>query len=142
MLCIVLQSQLVRPMFKSERPRKYWIKIPFLAVMMLLILCLDTNGENGYQGLPPGEGIELVLANCTACHSTDIIQKNHMSREAWDKTITWMQQKQGLWELGKVNRKIILDYLAKAQGISDNKDKPVRKKTNPMFEFDYRANPL
>ena len=65
-----------------------------------------------------------------------------MSREAWDKTITWMQQKQGLWELDRNDRKIILDYLAKAQGISSNKDKSVRKQTNPMYEFDYRANPL
>ena len=62
-----------------------------------------------------------------------------MSREAWDKTITWMQEEQGLWELGK-DRKIILDYLSKAQGI----EKKIVGGTegNPMYEFDYRANPL
>ena len=39
-----------------------------------------------------------------------------MSRKAWDKTITWMQKEQGLWELNKEVRKIILDYLSKTQG--------------------------
>ncbi len=128
-------------MIKLNRFKKYLVKIPFLAVMMVLTSGLDSHGESGYQGLPPGDGVDLVLENCTACHSTEIIRENHMSRKAWDKTITWMQEKQGLWELGE-DRKIILDYLAKTQGISTNKDKPVRKQTNPMYEFDYRANPL
>ena len=129
-------------MIKSNRPMKIWVKIPLLVVMMLLTSDLEGKEESYYQGLPPGEGFDLVLENCTACHSTDIIRENYMSRQAWDKTITWMQQKQGLWELGETNRKIILDYLAKTQGISTNKDKPVRKQTNPMYEFDYRANPF
>ena len=128
-------------MIQSDRPIKIWVKIPLLAVMMLLTSDLEGKEERDYQGLTPGEGIDLVLENCTACHSADIIRKNHMNREAWDTTISWMQEKQGLWELGK-NRKIILDYLAKAQGISTKKDKPVRKETNQIYEFDYRANPL
>ena len=129
-------------MIKSDRSGKDWIKSTLLAMVILLTSDLSAKEKRNYQGLPPGEGVDLVLENCTACHSTDIIQKNHMSREAWDKTITWMQKKQGLWELGKNNRKIILDYLAKAQGVSNNKNKPVRKQTNRMYEFDYRANPL
>ncbi len=103
---------------------------------------LEAQEEIDYQGLPPGEGIELVLENCTVCHSTDIILQNHMSREAWDKTITWMQKKQGLWELGKKDRKTILDYLSKAQGRIINKAKPNGTKGNLMYEFDYRPNPL
>ena len=137
-----MQSRLIRSMIKWDQFRKYWVKIPFIAMMMVLTSDLDAKEKRRYQGLPPGEGVELVLENCTACHSTDIIQKNYMSREAWDKTITWMQQKQGLWELDRNDRKIILDYLAKAQGISTKKDKPVRKKTNQIYEFDYRTNPL
>ena len=126
-------------MIQSDRPIKIWVKIPLLAVMMLLTSDLEGKEERDYQGLPPGEGIDLVLENCTACHSIDIIRKNHMSREAWDKTITWMQEKQGLWKLGK-DRKIILDYLSKAQGVEKNKESG--REGNPMYEFDYRANPL
>ena len=128
-------------MIKLDRYIKIWVRSSLLAVMMLLASDLGAKEERDYQGLPPFEGIKLVLENCTACHSTGIIRENHMSREGWDKTITWMQEKQGLWKLGK-DRKIILDYLAKAQGVSSNKDKPLRKQTNPMYEFDYRANPL
>ena len=126
-------------MIQSDRPIKIWVKIPLLVVMMFLTSDLEGKEERDYQGLPPGEGIDLVLENCTACHSADIIRKNHMNREAWDKTITWMQEKQGLWKLGK-DRKIILDYLSKTQGLE--KSKTGRREGNPMYEFDYRANPF
>tara|TARA_B100000686_G_C16708881_1_gene927939 strand:- start:157 stop:546 length:390 start_codon:yes stop_codon:yes gene_type:complete len=129
-------------MIKSDWSGKDCIKFTLLAVVMLLASDLSAKEKRNHQGLPAGDGIDLVLDNCTACHSTDIIRKNHMSREAWDKTITLMQQKQGLWELGKVNRKKILDYLENSQGISSSKDKPDTKQNNQMYEFDYRANPL
>ena len=126
-------------MIQSDRPIKIWVKIPLLAVMMLLASDLEAKEERDYQGLPPGEGIDLVLENCTACHSTDIIRENHMNREAWDKTITWMQEMLGLWELGK-DRIIILDYLSKAQG--EEKNKAGGMEGNLMYEFNYPANPL
>ena len=121
----------------------------FLALIILvLVFFLRSNAvakeKNKHQGLSPVSGVELVVKNCTVCHSADIILENHMSRKAWDKTITWMQKEQGLWELNKEVRKIILDYLAKTQGISTKKvlRGPIRKNRNEMYEFDYRANPL
>ena len=126
-------------MIKSDRFGKDWIKFTLLAVVMLLASDLSGKEKRNYQGLPADDGVDLVLENCTACHSTEIIRENHMSREAWDKTITWMQEKQGLWELGK-DRKIILDYLSKAQGVE--KSKAGGREGNPMYEFDYRANPF
>lgn len=102
---------------------------------------LAAQEQIDYQGLAPGEGVELVLENCTVCHSADIILQNHMSRVAWDKTLTWMQKEQGLWELDKKDRNIILDYLSKTQGMGNYKDEPIRR-SNPMYEFDYRPNPL
>lgn len=126
-------------MVRSKLPGKLRVKFILLAGLMLLASDLAAKEEMDYQGLPPGAGVDLVLENCTACHSTDIIRKNHMSREAWDKTITWMQEKQGLWELGK-DRQIILDYLSNAQGVEKNK--AVGRRNNPMYEFDYKPNPL
>ena len=121
----------------------------FLALIILVLaFFLRSNvvakEKNNYQGLSPVSGVELVVKNCTVCHSADIILENHMSRTAWDKTITWMQKEQGLWELNKEVRKIILDYLSKTQGITNNKfsGRAIRKKSNQMYEFDYRANPL
>ena len=122
----------------------YFFALTILALVFLLTSNAVAKEKNNYQGLPPVSGVELVIKNCTVCHSADIILANHMSRKAWDKTITWMQKEQGLWELNKEVRKIILDYLSKTQGISTNKvlRGPIRKNNNQMYEFDYRANPL
>ena len=124
--------------------RNYFFALTILALVFLLTSNSVAKEKNNYQGLPPVSGVELVIKNCTVCHSADIILENHMSRKAWDKTITWMQKEQGLWELNKEVRKIILDYLSKTQGISNNKvlRGPIRKNRNQMYEFDYRANPL
>ena len=123
-------------------------KLFFALTILVLAFFLRSSAvakeKNKHQGLSPVSGVELVVKNCTVCHSADIILENHMSRKAWDKTITWMQKEQGLWELNKEVRKIILDYLAKTQGISTKKvlRGPIRKNRNQMYEFDYRANPL
>ena len=47
-------------------------------------------------------------------------------------------------KLKKQDQKIILDYLSKYQGIDGDSmsSKTVRKKNNPMYDFDYRPNPL
>jgi hypothetical protein len=97
--------------------------------------------EDMQQGLPSGPGVDLVLGNCTICHSTSIILQNHMGREAWDKTITWMQKEQGMWELEAGDRRAILEYLSKHQGINQKMNQNSKRK-NLMYEFNYSANPL
>ena len=62
-------------------------------------------------GLVAAEGLKAVIQNCTGCHSSKLIIQNRMSRESWATTINWMQQTQGLWDLGE-NTQPILDYLA------------------------------
>ena len=133
-------------MFKFHRlvGENYFSALTILALVFLLTSNSVAKEKNNYQGLPPVLGVELVIKNCTVCHSADIILENHMSRKAWDKTITWMQKEQGLWELNREVRKIILDYLSKTQGININKAarESNRKNSNQMYEFDYRPNPL
>jgi len=133
-------------MFKFHRlvGENYFSALTILALVFLLTSNSVAKEKNNYQGLPPVSGVELVIKNCTVCHSADIILENHMSRKAWDKTITWMQKEQGLWELNREVRKIILDYLSKTQGININKAarESNRKNSNQMYEFDYRPNPL
>jgi len=53
-----------------------------------------------------------------------------------------MQKVQGMWELDESDRETILSYLSKTQGIGINHAEPNVKKSNPMYEFDYRPNPL
>jgi len=122
----------------------YFFNLTILVPVFFLTLNAVAKENNNYQGLSPVPGVELVIKNCTGCHSAEIILENYMSRKAWDKTITWMQKEQGLWELNKEVREIILDYLSKTQGISAEKvlRESIRKNRNQMYEFQYRANPL
>ncbi|WP_339922816.1 hypothetical protein [uncultured Cyclobacterium sp.] len=76
---------------------------------------LDTEIENGIHmptGLIADEGLNLVIANCTACHSAKLVTQNHADRAGWEKMIRWMQSSQNLWELG-TQEDLILDYLSK-----------------------------
>ena len=63
-------------------------------------------------GLIISEHLDLVIANCTGCHSSKLITQFHTDRQGWLEKIRWMQQKQKLWDLGEAEPKI-LDYLAK-----------------------------
>ena len=64
-------------------------------------------------GLIQEDGWQLVQANCTACHTTQIIMQNSGSREVWKSRIVWMQETQGLWPLDAATENGILDYLEK-----------------------------
>lgn len=63
-------------------------------------------------GLADDPNIQIIVANCTACHSAKLVTQNRATREGWKSMIRWMQKTQNLWELGK-NEDLILDYLAK-----------------------------
>jgi len=69
------------------------------------------DGKDAATGLVAGEGLELVKGNCTVCHSSALILQNRFTREGWHSKIVWMQETQGLWDLGD-NESKILDYLA------------------------------
>ena len=71
---------------------------------------LIVDGIHVRTGLVEGEGLEEVVTNCTTCHSSKLIIQNRMDKEQWNATIRWMQETQGLWDLGE-NQKIIVDYL-------------------------------
>ncbi len=70
------------------------------------------NGIHVQTGLVYAEGFDLVRGTCTSCHSAQLITQNRATREGWLQMIRWMQQTQGLWDLG-VNESQILDYLSK-----------------------------
>lgn len=68
------------------------------------------DGIHVSTGLVAGEGLSKVVQHCTACHSSKLIIQNRMTKEQWNATIRWMQESQGLWDLGD-DQKIIVDYL-------------------------------
>jgi hypothetical protein len=73
---------------------------------------LVKNGIHVQTGLVYAEGFEEVRAICTSCHSAKMVTQNRATREGWIQMIRWMQETQGLWQLGPAEPKI-LDYLAK-----------------------------
>ncbi len=120
------------------------LRVTRLCIGMMVILAVGRVpvgfAEETPTRLKPGEGRELVLGTCTACHSEALVLKNHMTRKRWDETITWMQEKQGLWELSKADRRTILDYLAKHQGVSATGDG--RQAGPSLYKHHYPPNPL
>jgi hypothetical protein len=91
------------------------------------------------MGLVAAPGRDQVLAHCVACHATALITQNHMSRERWDATLTWMQETQGLWEIPSPDRAAILDYLAATQGVGAGSG---AAEDSPWAAPLYRPNPL
>lgn len=104
---IIYQDNRLADVFKPRPPR---------TETTTLIIPEPTNGiRNGVDmrtGLIADDGWEMVRANCTACHSAKLITQNRQTRDGWKEVIAWMQETQGLWDLGK-NEDPILDYLAK-----------------------------
>ncbi len=68
------------------------------------------NGIHLQTGLIYAENFDIIRGQCTACHSGKLIAQNRATREGWTQMIRWMQETQGLWDLG-ANEPKILDYL-------------------------------
>ena len=70
------------------------------------------NGIHIRTGFYDDPNLQIIIANCTSCHSAKLITQNKATREGWKGMIKWMQATQGLPDLG-TSEPIILDYLAK-----------------------------
>ena len=66
-----------------------------------------------WQGLPPGPGREDVFYRCKACHSLMIVKQQGLSRAAWDESLEWMVEEQGMTPIENAAiRDRVLDYLS------------------------------
>ncbi len=70
------------------------------------------DGIHASTGLVADGNYQLVVSNCTSCHSSKLITQNRATKEGWTKMIKWMQETQNLWDLGE-NEALIVEYLAK-----------------------------
>ena len=77
-------------------------------------------------GLILAPGYTLVKTNCIRCHSPKLITDKRATRDGWQATIRWMQQTQGLGDLGKAEPEI-LEYLAKHYAPTDEGRRPPLK---------------
>ena len=70
------------------------------------------NDAENFGGLPEGRGRDIVFYHCAICHSTRLVLQQRLSREVWDETLDWMVEEQGMNELERGARKMVLDYLS------------------------------
>lgn len=72
----------------------------------------DSVRIDSTSGFIIAEGMNMVQAHCTGCHSNKVVTQYRATRENWIDRIRWMQKNHNLWKLGKAEP-IILDYLTK-----------------------------
>jgi len=72
---------------------------------------LVKNGIHVSTGMVYDDNFALVRGVCTSCHSPKLITQNRATRTGWKQMIVWMQETQGLPDLGSSESKI-LDYLS------------------------------
>ncbi len=119
------------------------LRIFLLLIIFIISKASHLSASELVSNLPEGEGRDLVIENCTACHTASIIKQNRMNRKEWNETIDWMQKNQGMWELETAERNIILNYLAGHLGKKESSlGSEGNQRSNPMYEFQYLPNPL
>ncbi|MFN7920826.1 MAG: hypothetical protein U0Q16_12050 [Bryobacteraceae bacterium] len=77
---------------------------------------------------PPGRGRELVLNNCTTCHTFVPIVILRMSKEAWQRNSR--DHRGRVTALSNADFQVLYEYLA----ANFNPDKPVPKLPNELME--------
>jgi cytochrome c len=65
---------------------------------------------------PAGPGQAEAGVLCNSCHSLAIVKQQRLSRDTWDKLLTWMVEKQGMAKQAPEQRQLILDYLVQHFG--------------------------
>ena len=81
-------------------------------------------------GLIADEGLNLVIAHCTGCHSAQLITQNRATKEGWVMVIRWMQETQNLWDLGE-SEEAIVHYLTK------NYSPELRGRRTPLTDIEW-----
>ncbi|WP_229311724.1 hypothetical protein [Larkinella rosea] len=97
------------------------------------VMGADSVKHDPNTGLVADEHLTLVVAQCTACHSSKLILQNRFTRDGWKEKIRWMQRTQKLWDLGETEP-VILDYLVKHYG-PEQKTFDGRRKPLPAIQW-------
>ena len=84
-------------------------------LIFILLASAMTNYAVSSDELKAGAGSKIVSQTCIPCHSLKLVTQNRADRQGWLSMIRWMQEKQGLWQLGE-NEDKILDYLSTYYG--------------------------
>jgi len=98
------------------------------AVMLAAEKRVTLPADNPMGELKPGAGVEIVRANCIACHSTDyIVLQPGRGTKQWEAEVKKMITVFGA-PISESDVKIIVQYLASAYG-PQSKTTPPNAKT-------------
>ena len=91
----------------------------FRTVMMAaaVLTGLSFAGPAAAQGLPPGEGCDVVQTACTACHGVDVIVMRHRTADEWNDVVARMIGNGAA--LTDAQYTAVVHYLATALGPKD-----------------------
>jgi sulfite dehydrogenase (cytochrome) subunit B len=82
---------------------------------------IDLPPDNPMAELKPGPGVDVVRADCAACHSTDYIVRQPRSEvKRWDGEVKKMVNTYGA-SISEADAKVIVAYLAVAYGPAESK---------------------
>jgi hypothetical protein len=95
---------------------------------------IDSKIIDEETGLIMDANLEVVVVNCIACHSAHLITYTSADSSQWHDMIKWMQQTQGLWDLGN-DEKSIIEYLSQHYGPS-NRQNQSEEITTTWHEID------
>lgn len=90
------------------------VRAPLLALPFALASFGALRTQETPEALPEGPGREETFRACIACHGTAVIQRSRLTREGWDELMDWMAEKQGMPPLEGEERRVVVDYLARA----------------------------
>ena len=77
---------------------------------------IELPADNAMAELKPGPGVEVVRANCIACHSTDyIVRQPRSDAKHWEGEVKKMITVYGA-PIGEADAKVIVEYLAAVYG--------------------------
>jgi cytochrome c len=92
--------------------RRVWRLLSVLGAIVVLAVPVSAGSDDDYDRLPAGMGRDEVYSYCAACHSIRLVTQQGLSRDAWEETLDWMIEEQGMAELDAETHKLILDYLS------------------------------
>lgn len=84
------------------------------ALLLALAAAGAARAQETPEALPEAPGREETFHACTACHGTAVIGRSRLPREGWDELMDWMTEKHGMARLEGEERRVIVDYLARA----------------------------
>ncbi|MEO8051161.1 MAG: helix-hairpin-helix domain-containing protein [Acidobacteriota bacterium] len=104
------------------------LRLPFLAIALTAAAFPSTA-----QGLPDGPEKNLVEAVCSACHTTERIAEQHLTKLLWsDKVLEMLQEAP---DVTQPERDKIIEYLAKNFPAHANVNKAEAKELQAVLDI-------